>query len=71
MTSHNHRSSYRQNDQMVCPACGKCWDINDRDEPECITEKQKGIQDEQRRSKRLTKKQSVVKGSRPPLIKGF
>jgi hypothetical protein len=51
--SHAHRSSYRQNDQTVCPACGKCWDINDRDEPDCITEVELGVKQENQRKKTL------------------
>lgn len=49
--SHAHRSSYRQSDQTVCPACGKCWDINDPDEPDCITEEELGVKQEARRKK--------------------
>lgn len=42
--NHNHLSKYRNQDEYVCPACGKSWDVADQDVPECITEKQLGMQ---------------------------
>ena len=34
--THGNGRYYRQNDQYVCPVCGKSWDIND-DAPPCKT----------------------------------
>ena len=30
----NH-SAYREQDEMVCPKCGKRWDINEDEPKEC------------------------------------
>lgn len=40
--NHDHRSKYRTTDQYVCPACGKSWDVDDADVPDCITEQELG-----------------------------
>ncbi len=43
--NHNHRSKYRTTDQFVCPACGKSWDVDDADVPECVTEAEVGLRE--------------------------
>ena len=43
--NHNHRSKYRTTDQFVCPGCGKSWDVNDTDVPECVTEAEIGLRE--------------------------
>lgn len=30
-----HKSARQYNDQMTCSHCGKSWDVNDPDPPEC------------------------------------
>lgn len=56
MKSHEHRSKYRNLDQYVCPACGKSWDIEDTDVPECITEMELGLR--QRKAEKGTHRQT-------------
>ena len=31
----NHKRPWRHNDQMYCAECGKSWDIDDPEPPEC------------------------------------
>jgi hypothetical protein len=33
--SHNHVSAVRYSDQYHCSHCGKQWDVNDSDPPDC------------------------------------
>ena len=34
--NHNHKSARQYSDQYHCSHCGKQWDVNDTDPPECI-----------------------------------
>lgn len=43
--NHEHRSKYRTQDQFVCPACGKSWDVDDNDVPECVSEQTLGMRE--------------------------
>ena len=33
--THNHKAARRHSDQYHCHHCGKQWDVNDPDPPEC------------------------------------
>jgi hypothetical protein len=37
-TEHKAR---QYSDQMQCHVCGKAWDVNDPDPPECLTKQEK------------------------------
>lgn len=34
-TLHNHKSARQYGDQYHCSHCGKQWDVNDPEPPEC------------------------------------
>ncbi|CAL9969073.1 hypothetical protein VPHD63_0023 [Vibrio phage D63] len=31
----NHEHAYREQDEMVCPDCGRRWDIDEEEPEEC------------------------------------
>lgn len=35
MKTHDHKKAIQQSDQMFCAWCGKAWDVNDPNPPEC------------------------------------
>ena len=35
---HNHKAARQYSDQYHCSHCGKQWDVNDTDPPECTIE---------------------------------
>jgi len=38
-----HKSLRQYSDQMHCSYCGKQWDVNDPDPPECDTREEHGL----------------------------